>query len=597
MPARLPFLVALLLSVVGAPGGTLEPAERELLLRTLRPAMHREVEKALGGMDRLPLLAAEVRLDGEARRVRGTVRLDWPNSTGTALKELPLRVSGNEGARRGAELIRLTAVEVEGARGRLATAETTRVSPTITRVKLPSALAPGKRVALHVRFEGTLPLLPDHRLDAMQSSLSAILGGGAPEESSQYGTFACGGRICTLTGFLPEVPAFIEGRFDEAGGSGIGDATYSEPMNVLLSVVTDAGWKVAATGLEVGRVPEGEGLRRYTFALAAGREVGVIASPEFETREAQVRGITVRSFSRPGTTGAGQAALDAARGGLEVFDETLGKYPWTVLTVAESALTGGAGGLELPTLALVASNLYHPSGLPMPFDPMTGVRGDLLDFVTLHEVAHQWWHAQVGSHAQLHPYVDEPLAQYSALVATGRLRGAEARQRARALQVALNFQALGMFGQPDGPVARPAGKFASQIEYAGLVYGKAPLFYEAVADLVGEKVLLATLRRFVEKNRFQRVTPEALKGALVAGAGANGPRVSRLWQRWFLERHGKEDVGELNLQTLLQLSGIDAGAAAGLLGGADAEAIMPQLEEAFESARQLLEEFHRELHE
>jgi len=551
----------------------LEPAQRALLLRSLRESEVATVEAATGGLDSLPTLALEVELQPEIRSFHGRARLDWPNRTGTALPDLLFRLSSN-GIRAGEPpRIAWTNLKITLPGGTPRDAAVRQTAATLWRITLPNALAQGARVVIEGDLEGELPQLAPKATDPAQAGLGAVsaLSGTAPATgASQYGTFACGDDICTLTGFAPEIPAFIGGRFDDDEGTGIGDPTYSEPVNLLMTVVAPQPWTVVATGVETGRVPAGGGRQRSTFAIAAGREAGIVASAKFSSEESTAAGVKVRAFARKEDESSRRRVLAAAKESLATYDASFGRYPWTELEVVESGLAGGAGGVELPGMVLVASGFYRsPEGLlamlASPKAPGGGIWTELLDFIVRHEVAHQWWHAQVGSHAQRHPWVDEPLAQWSALHATRRTKGAAAAKRARDMQIALQFQALGGFGVGDGPAARPAGAFSSQAEYAGIVYGKAPLFYEAARGLVGEKVLVEALAGVVTRMRFRRAVPDDVRGALVKAAGAAGPRMDALWRRWFEEAHGREDVGETNPVQLLGMLGLDG--LGPLLGG------------------------------
>lgn len=561
-PGRGPVALALLLALATAPASALAPAERELLLRSLRAGEAPKVEAALGpgGLDSLPFLALELTLDFELRTVRGYARLDWPNDTGTTLAELPLRVAANGD---GPPLLRTSNVRVSVRGAASVLARVRREDGGVTRVVLPAPAPPGTRIVVALELEGRLPDLPPGATDPAQAGFAALGAAGAPDapDGRQYGTWACADGICTLTGFAPTVPAFLDGAFDVAAGSGIGDATYSEPLNAIFAIETGADVVLAATGVDVGRVPADGGRQRTTFAIAAAREIGVVASDRFVVEDEVVDGVRVRSLALAADQAAGRRVLAAAAGALRTFDQALERYPWATLDVAEAGLTGGAGGVELPALALGASGFYREPGDGMMalLDP--ALYEEILEFVTRHEVAHQWWHAQVGSHAQRHPYVDEPLAQWSALLATRRAAGKAAGERAREMQIAMQYQSLRLFGVADGRVARPAAKFASAVEYAGLVYGKAPLFYEAVAAELGEAALLSALRAVVAKGRFRRITPDELRGVLLRSAGGKRARVQALWRRWFEEKHGDRDVGALDL------AGVMAGPLGSMLGG------------------------------
>ena len=61
-------------------------------------------------------------------------------------------------------------------------------------------------------------------------------------------------------------------------------------------------------------------------------------------------------------------------------------------------------GIEFTGLVFVGTAwFYH-------FD---GSHYNYLTLIAVHEVAHQWWYARVGSDSALHPWLDEALATYS----------------------------------------------------------------------------------------------------------------------------------------------------------------------------------------
>lgn len=553
-----PVAALLLWLVCGATAAhALSDAEHELLVRSLRPSEAKKVTRELGGLASLSMKSLDLELFPDDRRLEGQARLEWTNTTGKALETLYVRLSAHAGTDRAPSVAwsEVTA-SIDGAPAQ--SVALTPHSTTIRSIALPKKLAAGKRVVLQGKLSGRLAHVARKDTELLNAGAQAM-GGGPRAAPSQYGTFACGMGICTLTGFAPEVPAFIDGRFDLAEGSGIGDATYSEPSNVLLSVVVPASAQVAATGLVVGKVPEPDDRRRWMFVMAGAREVGFVSSSDFVLDEATVNGVHVLSYSLTRDRENGKRALKAATTSLEAFDKAFGRYPWAELTIAQSALVGGAGGVELPGLALGAAGLYatESSGAAGPlaaFEELArGMQTEMLDFVIRHEVAHQWWHAQVGTHAQRHPWLDEPLAQWSALYSTRVTSGPEAAKRARQLQVELNFHGHRLMGGKDGKAARAAGDFDDQFQYAALIYGKAPLFYAALEKEIGQKKLLSALRSYASRYRFERAQPRDLEAHLVTAAGDKGPRVAALWQRWFHQTRGAADLGEPDLMKIFGL--------------------------------------------
>jgi hypothetical protein len=583
-------LTVAVLVLAGLRASALSRPEYELIAKSIRAGQLDTVDKATGGLDKLPLLTLDLTLELGARHVSGSARLDWRNTTGTPVSELPIRLSANGESKRGPQ-VKWTQLRATMPNGEAAPATSKRVSTTIMMVTLPRPLAPNERVILDGHLDGKMPKLAAGSSDPMQASMSAF-SSTKKADGEQYGTFACGDGICTLTGFTPEVPTFMDGAFDIAEGSGIGDATFSEPQNMLLGIVVDKRVVLAVSGLEVGRVPQGDKLR-LSYAMAAAREIGIVASDHFKVQTKELDGVRVRSIALDADDKSSTAVLNAAYESLSTFDQAFGPYPWAFLDVAESSLVGGAGGVELPGLALDGAGFYRPAGgMLAMMDGDNQLFAIVLDFITRHEVAHQWWHAQVGSHAQLHPYIDEPLAQWSAMYSVRVSQGQAAADRVRTSQVAVNFQALSMLGIPDGKVARPASAFASPLEYAGIVYGKAPLFYEDAAKTFGEAKILAGLRYLVEQKSLRRATPDDVWAALVHGTGQKeAALMQRLWRHWFEELHGEEDLGPLDLAgvaSAMQLPGLSGGLPGGAssIDPATLHQVMKQLQEMMKGMNQ-----------
>jgi aminopeptidase N len=264
-------------------------------------------------------------------------------------------------------------------------------------------------------------------------------------------------------------------------------------------------------------------------------------------------------------SGQADAVLTYAADSLRAFSTLFGPYPYPELDVAQAPLVGGAGGVEYPGLITVAMALTaQPSG----DDPLAGLMAAFLkstqslEFVLAHEVAHQWWHALVGSDSNRHPFLDEALANYSAVLYFEKKHGQKAAAQQLQLELAMPYQLYRMMGGPDGRVDRPVKEFSSQLEYAALVYGKGALFFNALRKLVGKKVFLRLLKKYARLHAFRQATPDDLFRVAVA-ATKKKARVKALIKRWIEENHGDEDIGTLDMsamdQLINQLSSMQAG--------------------------------------
>jgi aminopeptidase N len=275
--------------------------------------------------------------------------------------------------------------------------------------------------------------------------------------------------------------------------------------------------------------------------------------------------VQVTAYTLPGDEANGKIVLGIAARALTEFGKRFGAYPWTELSVVEQPLSDGAGGIEYPTVIGVASLVYRSQqsmgSLGALFGPQqklgshstnVGFSDKLIEFAVAHEVAHQWWSSLVGSDPHQHPALDEALAQYSAVLYVESKRGKAASLEAQKTQVAVNFQMIRQSGEEDGAVDRPTEAFASPLQYAGLVYGKAPLFFPAARKLLGDAAFNQMLRRYADTHRLGEAGPGDLVRAGAAVAPAHARALEKLHARWFDEKHGDEDVGPMDMGALIE---------------------------------------------
>lgn len=541
---------------LAAPTGPAAPAneasteELGLLAGSLKAEGRGELERQVGAIPSLPIAEVEAELDPAAARVDGRLRLLFQNREAAPLAELVFRLypaAGRAGTALGVEDVR-----VDGLRAR------SRVSGTVLEVALPRPLPPGARTAVALAFHGRLQRLRDGEDDLAVAAMAALGQGGGRARGgpSSYGTFAAGPRSAALVDWYPQLASRAGGRWDRAEPGPFGDAARAEVGSALVTLTVPRGWRVAGAGAALGQHVEGT-RERATFALAGLRGgLGLAVLREGAEARGQAAGVAIRATALNGPEAA-RALVSCAGLALEELSRRFGPYPWSHLALAEVPLTGGAGGVELPGLSLVARALGGGAGSQAP--------EGMFDFTCHHEVAHQWWQALVGSDPAEAPWVDEALAQFSAaLVAEGSAgtRGRAAGDRALARFVSLNYQGMRLLGVPDGPVARPTRAFRSPLAYAGLVYGKAPWLFVRVRDLLGDEKLDEALRTYRRRYAFREAGPRDFLQAARAADPARVRQLEALERRWLHEAHGDEDLPPLDPGELL---GLGAGGAGDML--------------------------------
>lgn len=477
-------------------------------------------------------------------------------------------------------------------------------SPSVIVLRPSSPIAPGQRVRAVIDVEATLPEIAAGRTNIMAQGMESMSAMSAGESGGDYGLLSVGDGIVSIANFYPVLARRVAGRWERTNAGVVGDLGSDDLSNVHALIDFPTGYTIATTGAALRRVEgvAGGGARqRVEVGAAVVRDFAVMAGATLEVATRRVGDVEVRSVFNRQHREAGQRVLDVAAGALEVYQRRFGEYPYVDLDVVEAPLVGGAGGVEFPGLVTVASMFYGTSGPPTRVgagqaDDGLGLGGllsmlgggtsgvmdqlvpSMLEFVTAHEVAHQYWHGLVGSDSRLHPFVDESLAQWSAALYLEDRYGADRARRDADLQVKMNYQFMRTLGQSDGAVDRPASAFATPIGYAGLVYGKGPYLYNALRSAAGDAVFFRALQRYVTTWRWRTAPATGFVDALVAEDRANATRYRGLARRWLQESHGDEDLGQMDMGALV----------GSMLGGPNGQ-VPPEMQDALRMLGPLLQ--------
>jgi hypothetical protein len=535
----------------GAPTAAPAPASRWYalppLIESLRPALR--TAPVVEGADRLPLYELDMTVEDTTFAVRET--LWFTNDEAVALPELVLRIYANAvGARAaGAPAVGVDArVQLLGAHclGE-PSCRVEQVSSSTLRVVPAAPLAPGERIRVQLELGGALEAIDAARLDLLAQGVEGMSSMGGHGGGGDYGLLAMGDGVRSFANFYA-----VLGRRDSNGwqledASTLGDLGADRLGHVRMRLLLPQGLNAVASGVALG-VPRDlpSGKRVQEFVAGFVRDVSVLVSDRLQVREARVGDVLVRSHFLAADQAAGERVLATACGALELFERSFGPYPYADFDLVEAPLVGGAGGVEFSGLVTLASMFYRKpgsrSGTTVPgLEAQQELFDAMLELVTAHEVAHQYWYGLVGSDSRADPFLDEGLAQFSALLYVEAAHGKERAALEAERQVAMNYRLMRTLGLADGPVLQPVVAFESPVRYAGLVYGKGPLMYRALREALGERALFAVLRQYVRDWAF-RVAPRGALLATFARAG-HAAKVQPLWQRWLEQAHGDEDLG------------------------------------------------------
>lgn len=514
------------------------------LLESIRPSVRGDLPGHLeGALDVLTLYDLHLSVQPQLRSFSLDERIFWTNQTDGHLSEVVLRVYSN--AVPGSPPTRLDRIHC-----RHMICETTITSPTAIVVRPIIPIPPGGRLKIRVQFTGTLREIDSSRTTMLAQGLEGMSSLGSGEHAGDYGLLAIGDGITSLANFYAVLARRANGDWVRREATTMGDLGPDVMSHVRAKVVLPQGAQLASTGIVLDQVNAN---RTTTHHIVAGlvRDFSVLSCGQFHTAQERLGDVVVRSHSLPADRRSGEKVLDVAAKSLEIFQDRFGPYPYRDLDVVEAALVGGAGGVEFAGLVTVASMLYRPTGLgERGSGPLDALQSRMLEFVTAHEVAHQYWHGLVGSDSRRHPFVDESLAQYSAMLYLQDRYGTDRMVRDSNQQVRGNYHTMRAMRIADGAVHRPVDAFRSPIEYAGLVYGKGPYMYPALRQALGDDAFFRGVQAYVENYRFRSAPGRGLVETLARGAQAS--RVNRIARRWLVERHGDEDLGMPDLTAMME---------------------------------------------
>lgn len=351
-------------------------------------------------------------------------------------------------------------------------------------VDLPQVLEPGCAQEVTLAFQLTVP-----QIGAGLTAYRGFLG------HSQ--------RQVNLGNWLPVIAPHLNGQWI------IRDAVLVGEQTVLDVADWDVTFNVSGAPDTLEIAGPGEvtrtGAHAWRFVIDNSRDFTVSLSDAFHIfRDQTESGVIVELYSFDDaqvqtedglTIDAAAHALASAVKSLTTFEALYGPYPHSRLVVVEGDFPDG---MEFSGLVFVSRDWFTRfNGNPAAF----------LTVITVHEVAHQWWYAGVGSDQAQAPWLDEALATYSEYVFFEEyypdLRDWWWEWRVD------NYS-------PQGFVDSTVYEFASIREYINTVYLLgARMLHEVRAD-IGTDAFFALLHRYYEAGAGRIVSPDVFWDAMSA---------------------------------------------------------------------------------
>lgn len=194
---------------------------------------------------------------------------------------------------------------------------------------------------------------------------------------------------------------------------------------------------------------------------------------------------------------AAQRALDATVESIDLYSDLFSLYPYSRFVIVAGDFPDG---MEFSGIGFVGNGWFKQFG--------GGVR-NYLTIITVHEVAHQWWYARVGSDQAQTPWLDEALSTYSEWLYYNALYP-EALEWWWATRI---HQYVQPWTGTDG-VGSPVYTFTSARAYINAVYLRGAVMLDELRRELGNDVFYAWLRQYAADGDGSIVTPDRLWQAL-----------------------------------------------------------------------------------
>jgi hypothetical protein len=343
-------------------------------------------------------------------------------------------------------------------------------------VPLPAQLQPEEQAVFSIQFRVNVPESPDQN----------------------YGVLSSGAGALTYAHGYPMVSVFADSGWNVEMPPVWGDLTFGDASYYLVRVSAPDDLVIATSGSEISREVEA-GRQEIVVAAGPARDFQFVASSAYKLASRRVDEVTLRLFAPEEPESRVTLALDTAEDALGAFAERYGPYPYSELDLAVTPTS--ALGIEYPGIIVLNEHLFTPEQ-----DLRIAPEETWLESTVAHEVAHQWFYNLVGNDQLDEPWLDEALAQFATWEYLRDVRGAAAAQE---FKDSLEGR-WSRVGDEPIPLGLPVREYDPPA-YGAIIYGRGPLFIEALRSHMGVETFDEFMRDYVEANRWGIATTESFK--------------------------------------------------------------------------------------
>ena len=361
-------------------------------------------------------------------------------------------------------------------------------SKNILTIRLNSQLFPEEKISIEMDYTITLANI-NHRL-------------GYGDNAVNFGNFfpiAC---------VYEDGIGFVENQFSASG-----DPFYSDVANFDVNITYPDDYVFASSGnCEIKDLESGE---KEAYCVGNNiRDFCFVLSKNFQVIQDKVGEIDIKYYFYDDANA--QDHLQTAVKAVETFQDLFGEYPYQQLSIVQTNFC--FGGMEYPNLVMISD----------------AVDVEAIDYVIVHEIAHQWWYGVVGNNEYEDSWVDEGLTEFSTALFFERNEEYGLKYdiiMENALNTYKNFVSIftKINGDVDESMNRNLNQFNTEPEYVNCIYTKGMLLFDNLRHSMSEKKFFACLKDYYKNYKFKNSSSEKLIESFCKSANSNLENYFNAW--------------------------------------------------------------------
>lgn len=405
------------------------------------------------------LYQIKISIDRKSSFAEGRLEMSWYNGSGTDLDELRFRLLMNSESHAPMSILKIQAGDKELP---FALSE----DNTVLKVQLSGKLVHGSHANLSIAYAIDFSIHPTYYFDFARIDHKGF----------------------SIPHFYPVASRIKRGEWEEGPLYMGGDLLSADSSHYFVEVESDNDVVIVSSGKEIGKRTEGNS---QTRAYVAGpvRDFYFCGLEDLKEAKGRAGETEISSFAPGYLKSASAKAVEITSYALSLFSREFSPYPFGELKVA--SLPMSALGVEFPGFFAINENLYR--------EP----EGFLFEPTVVHETAHQWFYSLLGNNQLRDPWIDEGLSQYAMWFYYKKKYGPSGGRGIYRSFV----DRWERVSSEDIPINKEVAFYEGK-EYASIIYGRGPLFFLDLSEVMGEESFHDFLRHLLEVYSHKNIDSE-----------------------------------------------------------------------------------------